>query len=225
MSQSSRQLGPSGRSEVQGQAAPACLPSGACQGRSRIRTALLAGLVVFALSAAGCSSDSDEPADRGDTAPEAETADTEAGSGAAAVAPDREPAIAAIAETMTVMPSGPGIFFSPGEARCLAERIIDEVDPALWADIAADPGLEQSASQPEIDSNAFVPDCVDSLARFEELMTAGTDAETAACMTEAAGTELAYAIAVGPFFGEDISPEHQAEQADLFEICNTLGSG
>jgi len=192
---------------------------------------MLAGLAVLAILASGCSGDSDDPAGDSDDpagdspAPEAGASDSDEDSGTGAVAPDREAAIAAIADQMTVMPAGPGIFFNPSEARCLAERVVDETDPAFYADIAADPGMEQPDGQSDIDTSVFLPDCIDSLARYEEMMTEGVGAETAACMTEGAGAELAYAIAVGPFFGEDISGELQGEQADLFEACNSARSG
>ena len=189
------------------------------QGRLRLGSLLLVGVIALALLFAGCSSDSDD-SDDADTESDSST-EQDSGSGAAFDA-DREAAIAVLVELYTATADEPYQFFSPVEARCIAERVVSELDPSELPTDLTDLATTDPASQPDIDFFALQRSCINGPARLEQLLAPGIGAEAAACVAEQVSAESAYAYAVGPFLEDaDVPPEDQAAVLGHIEACQT----
>lgn len=198
------------------------------------RTRALTAVMALAALAAACSSDDTvvtEPASApAETTAAAETPTTTA----AAVEPagiDRDDAVDALLG-MVEASGGTGGFFSDDEMRCWAEATVDAVGLEAFAGLESlDPaslagsGVEISGAEAMQDQDLWAS-CIDGGERLRQLLTEGTDAETADCVAGAATEEMAYEVAVAPFlFDSPISPETEAEYYQLLDDCGVEGLG
>lgn len=200
--------------------------------KSRRTRALTAVLAVAALAAA-CSSDDTvvtEPA----SAPAETTAEVETPTTTAAAEPagiNRADAVDALLGMVEVS-GGTGGLFSDDEMRCWAEATVDAVGLEAFASLETlDPaalagsGVEISGAEAMQDQDLWAS-CIDGRERLRQLLTEGTDAETADCVADAATEEMAYEVAVAPFlFDSPISPETEAEYYQLLDDCGVEGLG
>ena len=210
-------------------------------GRMRWLGPVVVALVAVALIGAGCSSDDDADVVTSSESP-AETPTTEAPEPAPTTeAPAAEPADDAaraaaadnlVAMFMAIDPEneffGPGGLFPESELRCFAEAAVEDFGPeqvaamAMPFGAAPESGEELPPDGPDVAQilELWRP-CVDSHQHIRALLEAGSGAELAACVADAASEELAWAVAVEPFLGggQGLSVETEAEYVQLLDDC------